>query len=106
MIIYNLNYLLIAWGLLFLIAISGLVFNRKNFLITLMSLELLTLAIILTYLTFSLFLNDLYGEIVVIFILAVSATESIIALGILSAYNKRKGTILFDKTFSYKNIKI
>jgi NADH-quinone oxidoreductase subunit K len=106
MIIYNINYLLIVWAFLFSIALSGLIYNRKNFLVTLMAIELLTLAIILTFLTFSLFINDLYGEIIVIFILAVSATESVIALGILSAYNKRNSTILFNKIYSYEKIKI
>jgi NADH-quinone oxidoreductase subunit K len=80
----------------------GLIFNRKNLLITLMALELLSLSIIMTYLTFSLFLNDLYGEIAVIFIFAISATESVVALGILSVYCKRNNTILFSKTYPYK----
>lgn len=106
MIIYDINHLLLIWVLLFIIAITGLIFNRKNLLITLMILELLTLSIILTYLTFSLFLNDLYGEIIVIFILAISATESVVALGILSAYFKRSNTISFSNTSFYKKIKI
>ena len=102
MIILNINYILNIAIILFLIGVLGLVLNRKNILITLMSIELMLLAINLNFIIFSIYLDNVTGYIFVLFILTIAATESAIGLAILTVYYRLKNTIKLDKI---KNIK-
>jgi NADH-quinone oxidoreductase subunit K len=102
MIILNINYILNIILILFLIGVLGLVLNRKNILITLMSIELMLLAINLNFIIFSIYLDNVTGYIFVLFILTIAATESAIGLAILTVYYRLKNTIKLDKI---KNIK-
>jgi NADH-quinone oxidoreductase subunit K len=102
MIILNLNYILNVILTLFLIGVLGLVLNRKNILITLISIELMLLAINLNFVIFSIYLDDIVGYIFVLFVLTIAATESAIGLAILTVYYRLKNTIKIDKI---KNIK-
>lgn len=95
--IININYVLIILGILFFIGILGLVLNRKNIIITLMALELMLLAINLNLILFSLYLDDVVGQIFVLFILTIAATESSIGLALLMVYFKLKSTIQMEK---------
>jgi len=102
MIILNINYILNIVITLFLIGVLGLVLNRKNILITLMSIELMLLAINLNFVIFSVYLDDLAGYVFVLFILTIAAAESAIGLAVLTVYYRLKNTIRIDKI---KNIK-
>ena len=102
MIILNLNYILNIVIALFLIGVLGLVLNRKNILITLMSIELMLLAINLNFVLFSIYLDDITGYVFVLFILTIAAAESAIGLAILTIYYRLKQTIRMDKI---KNVK-
>ncbi len=102
MIILNINYILNIVITLFLIGVLGLVLNRKNILITLMSIELMLLAINLNFIIFSIYLDDLAGYVFVLFVLTIAAAESAIGLAILTIYYRLKNTIRMDKI---KNIK-
>ena len=102
MIITNISYILIITTILFFIGLLGLVLNRKNILITIMSIEIMLLSVNLNFAIFSVYLDDIVGHIFVLFILTVAAAESSIGLSILSAYYKLKQTIKMEKI---KNIK-
>jgi len=97
MIILNINYILNIIITLFLIGALGLVLNRKNILITLMSIELMLLAVNLNFVIFSIYLDDITGYIFVLFILTIAAAESAIGLAILTIYYRLKNTIQIDK---------
>ena len=103
MILTNINYILNTVVLLFLIGVLGLVLNRKNILITIMSIELMLLAVNLNFIVFSIYLDDIVGHIFVIFILTIAATESAIGLAILTIYYKLKNTIQMDKIKTIKS---
>jgi NADH-quinone oxidoreductase subunit K len=102
MIVTNINYILNIVIILFLIGVLGLVLNRKNILITIMSIELMLLAVNLNFVLFSIYLDDIVGQVFVLFILTIAATESAIGLAILVVYYRLKNTIRIDKI---KNIK-
>jgi NADH-quinone oxidoreductase subunit K len=89
-------YLLNVAIALFHIGMLGLVLNRENILKTIMSLEILLLAINLIFITFSLYLDDLIGHIFVLFILVLSATESSIGLSILAVFYEQRNNIILD----------
>merc|ERR1712024_73406 len=96
MIITNINYLLTVFTFLFFIGVFGLVLNRKNILITIMSIELMLLSVNLNFAIFSIYLDDVVGYVFVLFVLTVAATESAIGLAILSVYYRLKQTIQMD----------
>jgi len=86
------NYLSIAF-ILFLLGVLGIVVNRKNIIILLMSIELMLLAINFLLFTVSSFIDDLNGQVFALYILVVAAAESAIGLSILVAYYRVKGSI-------------
>ena len=72
--------------LLFLIGIWGLVLNNKNIIIMLMAIEIMLLAVNFNFIIFSIFLNDLIGQIFSLYIITVAAAEAAIGLAILMVY--------------------
>ena len=61
MIIDQTKYLCVTF-ILFLIGLSGIFLNRKNIIIMLMSIELMLLAINFNLIVFSVFLDDIVGQ--------------------------------------------
>ncbi len=88
--------------ILFLIGILGIFLIKKNIIIILMSIELMLLAININFIVFSIYLNDLTGQIFSLFILTVAAAESAIGLAILVIYYRIKGIISINFINSIK----
>ena len=86
------QYLMVSTTL-FLLGIWGIFLNRKNIIIMLMSVELMLLAVNLNFLIFSVFLDDLTGQLFTLLILTVAAAESAIGLAILVVYYRIRSTI-------------
>jgi NADH:ubiquinone oxidoreductase subunit K len=82
--------------IIFLIGIVGIILNRKNVLLIIICVELVLLAINFIFLISSFYLDDLLGQIFVIFILVVAAAESSIGLAILITFYRIKGTITIN----------
>jgi NADH-quinone oxidoreductase subunit K len=82
---------------LFLISTLGIVLNRRNILITLMCIELVLLSLNLNFIVFSVYLDDLYGQLFSLFILTVAAAESAIGLAIIILYYRIRGSISMDQ---------
>ena len=89
----ELNKFLIISILLFLIGILGIFLVKKNIIVILMSIELMLLAININFVIFSIYLDDIVGQIFALFILTVAAAESAIGLAILVVYYRIKGII-------------
>jgi NADH-quinone oxidoreductase subunit K len=92
MIMDQIQFLAVS-SLLFLLGMWGIFLNRKNILIMLMSIELMLLAVNLNFLVFSVYLDDLMGQIFALFILTVAAAESAIGLALLVVYYRVRGSI-------------
>ena len=84
------KYLTIAM-VLFLLGVSGIFLNRKNIIIVLMSVELMLLAVNFNFIIFSVYLDDLIGQVFALFIVTVAAAESAIGLAILVVYYRKQG---------------
>ena len=93
----NLPEMLSVITVLFFIGVLGLVLNRKNILITIMSLEIILLSVNLNFVIFSVYLDDVVGQIFVLFVLTIAATESVIGLALLTVYYKLKSTVQVEK---------
>lgn len=95
MLVDQSRYLFVA-TLLFLIGLCGIMLNRKNIIIMLMSIELMLLAVNFNFIIFSVFLDDIVGQIFAIFVLTVAAAESAIGLAILVIYYRIRGTVSIE----------
>lgn len=89
------NYLAVSM-ILFLLGIWGIFLNRKNIIVMLMSIELMLLAVNLNFLLFSVYLDDVVGQVFALFILTVAAAESAIGLALLVVYYRVRGTIAVE----------
>ena len=89
----SLEHYLILAAIIFTIGIVGIFLNRKNLIVILMCIELLLLAVNINLVSFSIFLNDLSGQIFTLFILTVAAAEAAIGLAIIVVYYRNSGSI-------------
>lgn len=96
MLVLNLGYVLKLTTLIFCVGALGLILNRKNILVAIMCIELLLLAVNLNFITFSIYLDDMFGSIFVLFVLTIAASESALGLAILTIYYKLKSSILLE----------
>ena len=95
------HYLTLA-AIIFTIGIVGIFLNRKNVIVILMSIELILLAVNINLVAFSIFINDLSGQIFTLFILTVAAAEAAIGLAMIVVYFRNSDTIRVEEI---KNLK-
>lgn len=94
--IINQSKLLILAVILFFIGLCGIMLNRKNIIVILMSIELLLLAINFNFVASSILLDDMIGQIFAFFVLTVAAAESAIGLAIYVIYFRVRGTVSIE----------
>jgi NADH-quinone oxidoreductase subunit K len=102
MIDIGLGHYLTLGAIIFTIGIIGIFLNRKNVIVILMSIELILLAVNINLVSFSVFFNDLIGQIFTLFILTVAAAEAAIGLAIIVAYYRNTGTVHVEEINSLK----
>ena len=95
------HYLTLA-AIIFTIGVVGIFLNRKNVIVILMSIELILLAVNINLVAFSIFINDLSGQIFTLFILTVAAAEAAIGLAIIVVFFRNSETIRVEEI---KNLK-
>lgn len=98
----SLTHYLIIGAALFGFGMAGIVLNRRNLIVLLMSIELILLAVNTNLVAFSHYLQDVGGEIFVFFILTVAAAEAAIGLALLVLFYRNRGTIQVDELHSLK----
>jgi NADH-quinone oxidoreductase subunit K len=94
--VIGLDHYLIVAAVLFTLGVAGIILNRKNVIVILMSIELILLSVNLNLVAFSAQLHDLTGQIFALFILTVAAAEAAIGLAILVTYFRNRGTIAVE----------
>ena len=65
----GLGHYLTLGAVIFTIGVVGIFLNRKNIIVILMSIELILLAVNINLVSFSIYLNDLSGQVFTLFIL-------------------------------------
>jgi len=88
-------YLILSISL-FLIGTFGMFLSRKHVIIILISLELILLSTNINFVIFSVFLDDIMGQIYALLVLTVAAAESALGLAILIVYYRLRGGISID----------
>ena len=95
------EFYLILSAILFAIGTVG-VLTRSNAIVIFMSIELMLNAVNLGIITFAFFSGDVFGQVVVFFVMAVAAAEAAVGLAIIIGIYRLKQTI----NINYKNIRI
>ena len=90
------EYYLTVAALLFVIGIFGIFLNRKNVIVILMSIELMLVGVNLNFIIFSVYLDDIMGQVFALYVLTVAAAESAIGLAIFTLYFKDKRTLQLE----------
>lgn len=81
---------------IFFIGTAGLFVTRRNIIIILVCLEIILLAGTLNFVLFSIYLDDLIGQIFSFIVLTVAAAESSLGLALLVLHYRHKAIISVD----------
>ena len=103
MIEIGLGHYLTLGAIIFTVGVIGIFLNRKNIIVILMSIELILLAVNINLVAFSIYMNDLVGQIFTLFILTVAAAEAAIGLAIIVVYFRNSGTIRVEEIDKLKS---
>nr|YP_001648638.1 NADH dehydrogenase subunit 4L [Hydra oligactis]ABW76616.1 NADH dehydrogenase subunit 4L [Hydra oligactis] len=79
--------------IMFCISIIGIIINRSNIILILISIEILLLSVSMNFMLSSLINFSLEGQIIAIYIITIATIESAIGLSIIVAFYKIKGSI-------------
>ena len=96
MIDVGLGHYLGLGAVIFTIGVVGIFLNRKNVIVLLMSIELILIAVNINLVSFSVYQQDIAGQVFTMFVLTVAAAEAAIGLAILVEFFRNKGSILVD----------
>ena len=94
--VIGLSHYLVVAAILFTLGFMGIILNRKNIIVILMSVELILLSVNVNLVAFSSYSGDLTGQVYSLFILTVAAAEAAIGLAILVAYFRNRGSIAVE----------
>jgi len=94
------HYLALA-AILFVIGTVGMVI-RRNVITMFMCVELMLNAVNLTFITFSRFLEQVDGQIFVLFVMTVAAAEAAVGLALIVVFSRRTGTLDADQANTMK----
>ena len=92
---FLIKYLFVS-VIIFLISFFCLIYNKKSILIILLSIELILLSVNILFIVFSIYLDDIVGQIFTLFILTIAAVETSIGLSLLLVSYRVRGNILID----------
>ena len=89
----GLTHYLVVGAIMFTLGVAGIILNRKNIIVILMSVELILLSVNINFVAFSKELGDLTGQVFALYVLTVAAAESAIGLAILVVLFRERRSI-------------
>lgn len=81
---------------LFIIGVAG-VLTRRNVFIILMSIELMLNSVNINLVAFSHYLQNITGQIFVVFVITVAAAEAAVALAVIILLARNRGSVYVDE---------
>lgn len=91
-----LSWYIVLSALVFSIGIIGFLI-RRNIIIMLMCIELMLNAVNISFAAFAHYMQDMRGQIMVFFVIAVAASEAVIGLALVIALFRNKPTVNIDE---------
>jgi NADH-quinone oxidoreductase subunit K len=96
-----LSWYMVLSMVVFSIGVFGFL-SRRNVIIMFMSIELMLNAVNISLISFSYYIQDLRGQILAFFVIAVAASEAAIGLAIVIALFRNKATAHVDEIHEMK----
>jgi NADH-quinone oxidoreductase subunit K len=87
------DYLFLTLSL-FCIGFYGVISNRTNMLIILICIEVVLFSVDINFVMFSVYLDDICGQVFALFVLTVASSESAIGLAIVLVYYRHNDNIV------------
>jgi len=87
---------------LFISGLVGIVWNRRNFIIMLLCIELMFFSIGLNFIFFSVFTNNQMGQVFALLIISTAAAETAIGLSLLVVAYRLINKITYDSLISLR----
>lgn len=81
--------------IIFLISLWGFVIIRTNLILMIMCIEMVIFSVLVGLISISAFFDDLFGQMFIIFLLSIAASESALGLAIVVIYYRLRGTLKF-----------
>ena len=91
------SWYLILGAVLFLIGVLGF-FTKRNIIALLLSVEIMLIAVNLTFVAFSSQRGQISGQIFVFFVLVVAAAEAAVGLGLVIAMFRNRESLNVDRS--------
>lgn len=86
------DYLFLTFSI-FCVGLYGIIATRTNLLILLICIEVVLFAVDINFVVFSVYLDDITGQVFALFILITAASESAIGLAIVLVYYRKNSKI-------------
>jgi len=93
---FDLHIFLSFLLILFFFAVFGIFITKKNIIMTLVCLEIIFLAVNLNFIVFSVFLDDLFGQLFALYVIALAGAEAAIGLALLISFYRLRKIIALD----------
>ena len=93
--VFSVAYLTLSL-FLFGLGVAGVILNRRNVIVLLLSVELMLMAVNLQLVACSAFLDDVVGQVFALFVLTVAAAESSVGLAMLVVFYRLRATVNMD----------
>lgn len=81
---------------LFMVGATGIFLARQHLIVILIALEIVLLAVTINFVAFSIFYDDLVGQIFALLVLSIAAAETAFGLAVLVVYYRLRGGIAID----------
>jgi NADH-quinone oxidoreductase subunit K len=91
--------------ILFSIGLVGIIWNKKNFLVLILCIEMMFFSISLNFIFFSIYLYDSLGQIMCLFVVTSAAAETAIGLSLLVAACRLGNVVNYDSLVSLRRFK-
>src|SRR5690606_22952404 len=99
---FNIFFLLFFSFILYFLGFLGIFITSKNIIIILVSIELMLLAVNFNFAIFSVLLEDMFGQIFILYTLTLAGAEAAIGLAILIIFYRIRGIITVNFVTSLK----
>lgn len=88
---------------IFFLGVLGVLTNRRHYLVIIICIEMMLLSINMSFILFSIYLDDILGQLFSFYVLTVAAAESSIGLAIIILYYKIRGNIFSSNKILLKS---
>jgi NADH-quinone oxidoreductase subunit K len=94
-VLLNFTFILFAFGMV------GIIWNKKNFLVLLLCIELVFFSVALTFIFLSVYLHNDLGQILCLLVVTTAAADTAIGLSLLIIAYRLGGKVTYDSLINF-----